>query len=403
LPKVVLMTKLFMFEKPLGMRDTFPDLYEIKDQTKKKMEGAMKRWGYKFIETPSLEYYETVGEASAILDQQLFKLLDQQGHTLVLRPDMTAPIARIAASKLLKDQTPLRLAYSNSVYRAQQREGGRPAEFEQVGIECIGDDSVSADAEVIALMVSVLKEAGLENFKLSVGHIGFVQELFTQIVGTEERANTLRRFLYEKNYVGYRQHVNELTLSSIDKQRLFSFLKLRGSENVFGEAHSLLEGEKGLQALEQLKELWNILKDYGVEQYIKFDLSLVSHMSYYSGILFEVYGENVGFAIGNGGRYDKLLEKFGKTSGATGFGLRLDYVLEAMQIELSSSSQECVLFSDERRKEAITLASELRNEGKEVVLQNWKGVGDVDEFTKAFSNVHFVVGQGQFGNGGENR
>jgi len=387
------MTKLFMFEKPLGMRDTFPDLYEIKDQTKKKMEQAMKLWGYKFIETPSLEYYETVGEASAILDQQLFKLLDQQGHTLVLRPDMTAPIARIAASKLLKDEAPLRLAYSNSVFRAQQREGGRPAEFEQVGIECIGDDSVSADAEVIALMVSVLKEAGLENFKISIGHIGFVQELFTQIVGTEERADTLRRYLYEKNYVGYRRHVNELALSSIDKQRLFRFLQLRGSENVLGEAHSLLEGGKGLHALEQLKELWSILKDYEVEQYVKFDLSLVSHMSYYSGILFEVYGENVGFAIGNGGRYDKLLEKFGKNSGATGFGLRLDYVLEAMQVELTSTLQQCVLFSDERRKEAIRLAIELRSEGVNVVLQNWKGVGDVDEFTKGFSHVHFVVGQ----------
>ena len=99
----------------------------------------MKRWGYQFIETPALEYYDTVGAASAILDQQLFKLLDQQGHTLVLRPDMTSPIARVAASKLLKEELPLRLAYSANVYRAQQREGGRPAEFEQIGVECIGD------------------------------------------------------------------------------------------------------------------------------------------------------------------------------------------------------------------------------------------------------------------------
>ncbi|WP_064093028.1 ATP phosphoribosyltransferase regulatory subunit [Rossellomorea aquimaris] len=395
------MTNLFMFEKPLGMRDTFPDLYEIKAKTKKRMEQEMKLWGYRFIETPTLEYYETVGDASAILDQQLFKLLDQQGHTLVLRPDMTAPIARIAASKLLKDEAPLRLAYSNSVFRAQQREGGRPAEFEQVGIECIGDDSVSADAEVIALMISVLKDAGLENFKISIGHIGFVQDLFTQIVGTAERANILRRYLYEKNYVGYRQHVDDLALSSIDKQRLFSFLQLRGSENVLEEAHALLEENQGLQALKQLQELWNILKDYEVDEYIKFDLSLVSHMSYYSGILFEVYGENVGFAIGNGGRYNKLLEKFGKNSGATGFGLRLDYVLEAMEVELSSTLQQCVLFSDERRKEAINLAHELRGEGIEVVLQNWKGVGDVDEFTKGFSNVHFVVGQDRNRNGGD--
>ncbi len=184
----------------------------------------MSRWGYRFIETPTLEYHETVGDASAILDQQLFKLLDQQGHTLVLRPDMTAPIARIAASKLLKDEeSALRLAYSDSVFRAQQREGGRPAEFEQVGIECIGDPSVSADGEVIALMVETLREAGLKHFKVSVGHIGFVQELFKGIVGTDERADILRRFLYEKNYVGYRRHVEDLSLSSIDKERLKGF------------------------------------------------------------------------------------------------------------------------------------------------------------------------------------
>jgi ATP phosphoribosyltransferase regulatory subunit len=397
--KVVTMSKLFMFEKPLGMRDTFPNLYEVKNTTKMRMEEIMKTWGYRFIETPTLEYYETVGEASAILDQQLFKLLDQQGHTLVLRPDMTAPIARVAASKLLKDKSPLRLAYSANVFRAQQREGGSPAEFEQVGMECIGDTSVSADAEVIALMVSVLKEAGLKNFKISIGHIGFVQELFTQIVGTEERASILRRFLYEKNYVGYREHVGELALSSIDKQRLLDFLKLRGSEGVIGEALSLLEGESGREALAQLKELYDILKDYEVEQYIKFDLSLVSHMSYYSGILFEVYAERVGFAIGNGGRYNKLLHKFGKDSGATGFGLRMDYLLEAVGVKIPNPDQYCVLFSDERRSEAFSLAKELRETGKKVVLQNWKGVDDVDEFTKEFEEVHYVVGQERNGNG----
>ena len=105
-----------MFEKPLGMRDTLPELYETKHQTRTLIGNEIKKWGYQFIETPALEYYETVGVASAILDQQLFKLLDQQGHTLVLRPDMTSPIARVAASKLLKEDMPIRLAYSANVY-----------------------------------------------------------------------------------------------------------------------------------------------------------------------------------------------------------------------------------------------------------------------------------------------
>ncbi|MFL6518242.1 MAG: ATP phosphoribosyltransferase regulatory subunit, partial [Bacillus sp. (in: firmicutes)] len=96
------MSRLFMFEKPLGMRDTLPDLFEKKHRVRTSMEDTIKLWGCQFIETPTLEYYETVGAASAIQDAQLFRLLDKEGHTLVLRPDMTAPIARVAASKLLQ-------------------------------------------------------------------------------------------------------------------------------------------------------------------------------------------------------------------------------------------------------------------------------------------------------------
>lgn len=190
--------KLFMFEKPLGMRDTLPFLYEIKKRVRQAMVREIETWGYELIETPTLEYYETVGAASAIDDHQLFKLLDQQGHTLVLRPDMTAPIARLAASRLYQDGNPLRLAYNANVFRAQQREGGRPAEFEQIGVECIGDGTVAADAEVISVMIAALKQTGLRNFTVAIGHIGYVNALFLEILGNEERASVLRRFLYEK-------------------------------------------------------------------------------------------------------------------------------------------------------------------------------------------------------------
>ncbi|WP_368895242.1 ATP phosphoribosyltransferase regulatory subunit, partial [Priestia megaterium] len=217
------MSKLFMFEKPLGMRDTLPALFERKKQVRNQLADEIGSWGYQYMATPTVEYYETVGSASAILDQQLFKLLDKEGHTLVLRPDVTTPFARVAASKLLNN-SPLRLAYEANVFRAQQREGGRPAEFEQIGVELIGDATMSSDAEVIALMIGALKRAGLKSFKVAIGHIGFVNSLFLEIVGNEERANVLRRFLYEKNYVGYRNHVKDLNLSSIDKQRLLQLL-----------------------------------------------------------------------------------------------------------------------------------------------------------------------------------
>ncbi|MFE8701586.1 ATP phosphoribosyltransferase regulatory subunit [Cytobacillus sp. FJAT-54145] len=387
------MSRLFMFEKPLGMRDTLPDLYETKSRVRTEIGEEMKKWGYQFIETPTLEYYETIGAASAILDQQLFKLLDQQGHTLVLRPDMTAPIARVAASKLLQEDLPLRLAYSANVYRAQQREGGRPAEFEQIGVECIADETISADAEVIALMISTLTAAGLNNFQISVGHIGFVQQLFLQILGTEERANALTKFLYEKNYVGYREHVKNLALSSIDKQRLLEFLKLRGGEEVIEWALKIIENEQGKEAILQLKQLWDIVVDYGEESRLKFDLTLVSHMSYYTGILFEVYADQVGFPIGNGGRYNFLLQKFGKDTAATGFALRLDRLLEALgQIEKTAPTH-CIIFSEERRQEAFKVAKEKRAKGIRTVLQDINGVKNVDACTSQYEDIVYLIGK----------
>jgi len=388
------MSRLFMFEKPLGMRDTLPGLYETKHKVRHVIGDVMKKWGYQFIETPTLEYYETVGAASAILENQLFKLLDQQGHTLVLRPDMTSPIARVAASKMLKEITPLRLAYSANVYRAQQREGGRPAEFEQIGVECIGDHTISADGEGIALLISSLEESGLKNFQISVGHIGFVKEFFTDILGTEDRVNALTTYLYEKNYVGYREHVKQLPLSSIDKQRLLDFLSLRGGEEVIEAANALLENGKGRNALDNLKQLWETLTDYGqVGDRVKFDLSLVSHMSYYTGILFEVYADQVGFPIASGGRYDHLLSKFGKDTGATGFAIRLDRLIEALGTIEAREPVECILFSAERRKEAYELAFEKRSSGIKVVLQDINGVENLDASTELYEEVTMLVGK----------
>lgn len=387
------MSRLFMFEKPLGMKDTLPELYETKSRVRNVIGNEMKRWGYQFMETPALEYYETVGAASAILDQQLFKLLDSQGHTLVLRPDMTAPIARVAASKLLKEGEPLRLAYSASVFRAQQREGGRPAEFEQIGIESIADNTVSADGEVIALMVSVLREAGLSNFQISVGHIGFVQELFQQILGTEERANALTKYLYEKNFVGYREHVKALNLSSIDRQRLLDFLKLRGGVEVIDLALGLMENGKGKEALLELKQLWDVVVDYGEQEKLKLDLTLVSHMSYYTGILFEVYADQVGFPIGSGGRYNLLLERFGKATVATGFALRVDRLLEALGELKKDVPPQLILFSEERRAEAYQFARDKRGVGVRTVLQDINGVKNIDSFTEQFSEVTFFIGK----------
>ncbi|WP_211272955.1 ATP phosphoribosyltransferase regulatory subunit [Anaerobacillus alkalidiazotrophicus] len=387
------MSKPFMFEKPIGMRDTLPPLYETKNQIRERIKGELKLWGYQSIETPTLEYYDTVGVASAILDPQLFKLLDQLGNTLVLRPDMTAPIARLAASSLKDVSFPLRLTYDANVFRAQHNEGGRPAEFEQLGIELIGDETSSADGEVIALMIAALKQAGLSHFKIAIGHVGYVNALLLDTVGNEQRADTLRRFLYEKNYVGYRQHVKSLSLSSIDKSRLLELLNLRGDFSKLEDAKKLLTNAEGNKALQDLEKLWDVLENYGITDFVKLDLNLIMHMSYYTGAVFEAYSDNLGTPIGSGGRYDELLKKFNRPAPATGFGIRLDLLVEALGNTAEKQTVTCIIHTNERRKDAIELAKEKRSEGIAVILQDLSGIKDVDQFSQNYDDIIYCIGK----------
>ncbi|SDJ61212.1 ATP phosphoribosyltransferase regulatory subunit [Salimicrobium halophilum] len=393
------MAKKLMFEKPLGMRDTLPFFYNKKENVRTRLTNAIESFGYQFMDTPLLEYHETVGKVSATLDQQLFKLLDQQGHTLVLRPDMTAPIARVAASQLKEDAFPLRLAYDGSVFRAQQSEAGKPAQFEQVGTELIGDHSSYGDAEVIALLIESLKQTGLEEFVITVGHIGFVRSLFEEVLPqNNEAVETLLEYLYRKNYVGYKSYVASLSISEEAKNSLTALLRLRGSDAVFEEARALAKCQAGLKAMNELKQLHRTLEQYGVASYVQFDLNLISHMDYYTGILFEGYAPNVGALLCNGGRYDALLPSFELNASATGFAVHVERLVEALNgsTEIRKSAV-CVIVDDQTFSEGVDKANLLRSENKRVVIQHADQVANLTAFLKKYEEVIDMTGKGATG------
>ncbi len=385
------MPDIFMFEKPIGMRDTLPDLFRLKESVRSRMVKETKLYGYRFLDTPSLEFYETVGQVSAIKDQQLFKLLDKEGHSLVLRPDMTSPIARVASSHLLKEGNPLRMAYSANVFRAQEKEGGRLAEFEQFGVEMIGDKTLSADAEVLTLLISVLQAAGLSYYHITIGNIAFVQEVLLHYGETEERASTMRRYLFEKNYVGYREYVLELNLPEKSRRILNKLPELKGNEEILDLALELTEQNVGCAALQELKELAYMLKKAGIDSHLSYDLSLVSHMDYYTGILFEVLGDHIGFPLGNGGRYNELYRNFGQDAAATGFGLRLDRIIEAIGQVDAEEPPLCLIYNDAQQFAAMEKAAALRAEGKAVVTQNIAGIAELDTFTRNYTNISYML------------
>ncbi|MFC0525489.1 ATP phosphoribosyltransferase regulatory subunit [Pontibacillus salicampi] len=389
------MANRLMFEKPLGMRDTLPFFYNQTRQARQALSETIESWGYQFLDTPMVEYLDTVGEASAIDETQLFKLLDRQGHTLVLRPDLTAPIARVAASQLKEKGYPLRLSYDGPVFRAQQIEGGKPAQFEQVGVEYIGENSVYADAEVIALQVETLKSAGLENFQLTVGHIGYVKGLLKEIFQEDtETSERFLRYLFRKNYVGYRKELEQVNLSDKDKNRLHQLLSMRGQENVLESAEEITTNGACHEAIGELRQLLHLLETYGVSKYISFDLNLISHMHYYTGILFEGYAPHLGSLLCNGGRYDQLLPSFQSEASATGFAIRLDRLVEALSATEDQEEYILVLYDSDTFAKGLKEAQSARSEGAKVVLQKKDQLENREQIGERFTNVIDVCAGG---------
>lgn len=379
------MSSIKMFEKPLGMRDTFPEIYEKLELIRSTGRDLLRARGYEFIKTPSVEYYDTVGKASAISDARLFKLVDSQGNTLVLRPDMTTPIARVATSKLLKEKIPQRLAYFANVFRAQQREGGRPAEFDQMGIELIGDNSVFADAEVIMTAIDLVKAYHITDFKVTIGHAGVLSCILKDYTESDEQADDLNDLLVQRNFVGFEEAVLAFDLPKTKSDALLAYIE---------EAISLPSIEaiekyvRKNEALEYLRVLAKILEEAGYEQYIAFDFTLSSYMSYYTGMLFEVFASGSGFPIGKGGRYDGLLQHYGSHVGATGFGLHVDRVFEAMPKIAIEKDEVLVLFGEDRFAEALEAAQLLREQGKQVTFQSYEGIENVEALKAQFKIVN---------------
>lgn len=384
------MSSIKMFEKPLGMRDTFPQIFEKVEAVRHTGRSFLKSRGYEFIKTPTVEYFDTVGKASAITDANLFKLVDSQGNTLVLRPDMTTPIARVATSKLLKEMIPLRLAYFASVFRAQETEGGRPAEFDQMGIELIGDNTVFADVEVIVTAMELLKQFGLEEFKVTIGHAGVLNCILQDYTESIEQEDTLRALLVQRNYVGFEEAVASFDLPKTKSDALLQFIDEAMN---LKEIRDIEKYVRKNDALEYMQRLAKLLEVADLADYVAFDFTLSSHMSYYTGMLFEVFASGSGFPLGNGGRYDGLLNVFGSTVGATGFSIRVDRLLETLATQaLSEEETIAVLFEETNFEQALELVKELRAVGKSATLQLKESLIDEAAFTAQFSEV-VVVGQ----------
>lgn len=375
------MTKPRMFEKPSGVRDYLPEAVRRLRAVEGKALRTMDSWGYAQIITPTMEYYETVGTASSTSDHKLFKLLNQRGTTMVLRSDMTAPIARVVASLLGKEPFPIRLSYHANVFRSMEEEAGREAEFYQTGAEMIGDGSPDADAEVIALSIACLEATGIERFKVALGHHGFLEGLLEYALPQQEEVQTqLKLRLVQRDVVGYRELIHNLPIDQEHRGCLEQVLHLRGGRDVLKSARGIADVPAMMESIRHLEKVWDVLEAYGVEEHILLDLTMLGDFSYYTGTIFEGYAADTGFPVLSGGRYDNLLQQFGRSAPATGFALQTTRIVDALSTSGDAADEDIAIltiqYDELHRQEAFREAVRLRKEGKKVVTQYIDSVGE---------------------------
>ncbi|MBR4957555.1 MAG: ATP phosphoribosyltransferase regulatory subunit, partial [Lentisphaeria bacterium] len=328
-------------------------------------------WGYDEVATPTFEYLDTfagMGQPGA----GAFKFFDRKDNILMLRTDMTTPIARMVATRMRKDESVKRLSYRAQLFRYEEAQAGRQCEFTQCGIEMMGAAGAAADAEVIALAVSTLIEAGLKDFNITLGHMEFINGLIEAAALTEKQAREIKHCLIKRNAAGLEETVEAAKipeqLADIFKELLF----LHGGVVLLEDMQKRVLSRRCRNALENLREIYQLAEAYGVEQYISFDLGLTRSLDYYTGMLFEGYAAGMGYSLIGGGRYDNMMQRFGKPCPATGFALGIDRIaltLERQGKKITGRPETVfVAYGEGKAAEGIRLAGALRGEGKRTKL-----------------------------------
>ncbi len=347
---------------PPGTRDLLPGEAERRSALAQTLRGEFGRWGYREVLTPTLEYLETIVRgAGPGVEDQLFKIVDRDGALLALRPEMTVPIARVAASRLAQEAGTLRLSYVADVFRGQEAGQGRLRAFTQAGVELLGEESLDDDAEVIALAASALQRAGLTDVVVNVGHLGFLSDLMTELSADEQEDVRLR--LYRKDFPG----LEEMVADRARARALRELPELHGP-GAIARARVLVGSSASQGALDDLEHLVERLEPYGVAKWVGVDLGIIRDFSYYTGVVFEAYGPGMGSPLLGGGRYDRLLGRFGVDRPATGFALGLERVMAALPLNASVPVELLLVGDGAVRAQAVSLATELRANGIGVIL-----------------------------------
>lgn len=352
---------------PEGVKDYLPEEYMYKSEVESRIETVFKRYAYNPVKSPAFEYAEVFEGKGSIDTTRMHKFLDRDGSILALRSDMTAAIARIAATAYNTEALPLRFYYIEDSFRYNKHYQGKLREFTQAGIELIGINSIAADAEVLAAAINSLLSAGLTDFVINIGNAAFLAGLLAASGLDEQTCKAVKELITAKDYAGVQRILKNNTPDEKIAKLLERLPFLIGTTELIEDVHSIVNNEKSAEAVAHLKAIYDIMTDYGLEKYIRFDLSLLGDLDYYTGLIFRGYTTGTGFSVIDGGRYDSLSKKYGASYPSVGFAIKINDLISALKSQGINFEHEyadtLLAYSPSGRKNALAAADELRRNG----------------------------------------
>jgi len=303
---------------PSGTRDVLPDemreLRALTERTRSVFQAA----GYGEVYTPALEYEGTFDRAGMTATRPAYRMFDEQGNVLVLRSDMTVPIARLVATRYAQTELPLRFSYFAHAYRGVRPQRGQSRELLQAGVELIGAAGPEGTAEALSVLCAALDATGLRTYRVGVGDASLYPALLESVGVPVPQRDLILEELVNGDFVGVERELRALGLPAGETELLLGVPRMRGGAEVLDRLSGpLAQAGTGMRALHSL------LAPEVAERVI-FDFGLVRSLGYYTGAVFQVYDPAHGVPIGSGGRYDELLGRFGRALPAVGFALNVE-------------------------------------------------------------------------------
>lgn len=337
---------------PEGTRDRlFAQCRDLR-AAQSKLTKLFRGKGYEEISTPEVEYYDLFLQSGNPIPQEaLLKIVDRSGKLMVMRPDCTAPIARVACTKLKNSPLPQRLYYNETVFRSGAAHRGGSSEIPQCGIELLGAGGLQADVEAVSLAVEALETVCPQGFRIELGHAGLFRALADQMEMPTAKVEEMRKLVEGKHFAA----LDEFLAPYRDKSAyglLSKLSRLFGGVEVLDEAEGLIGPRPELN---YLRELYGVLKAAGCGESVRFDLGLVHQIDYYTGLVFRGYAKGAGAPVLSGGRYDNLLGAFGRPAPAIGFAVYVDLVSSDTPIQPSDTRLRIALTKGRLQDKTVAL------------------------------------------------